>query len=485
MFSLLPLLTLIVPTFVAVLCLFTNPFWFLKPFFKRIEKESLLLGTCATLAIVLLMVPDILADRTLETPILFLKLDYSNALGMVVVAVMFVLTAMFNVDYEKGGRLSPSMYNFFVLLFEICMLGLLMAYDMFLILVFVELTIGVSIVLVVHSPIKLASESAFKYLILTAVSALFVIFAVLLVYILTGTSDLTNIGKEVNPLMESPRLILLVVASFIIGLGVDIGLVPFHGWAPDVFPASTPVVNGFYCAEPVAFILALYKLVHPFYMVYQSPIIPGLMVGVGALSVLTGVVMAYSQTDSLRMMAYTSIEAFGLMLLAFGLFTPLGFIAGQFYLMNAALMKMGMFLTLGAVYYHTGTNDMGQLGGLIGKMRPVAVAYVICALSVAGVPPLSGFFAKWLLYNTLNEFLLPYGVWVSAAVLIALVSASMVSGVYLVRSFQNIFLGPLSDEWKNVKETPLAMWLPAAVVALLAVVLGMAPGLLLSLMGYP
>jgi NADH:ubiquinone oxidoreductase subunit 5 (subunit L)/multisubunit Na+/H+ antiporter MnhA subunit len=61
----------------------------------------------------------------------------------------------------------------------------------------------------------------------------------------------------------------------------------------------------------------------------------------------------------------------------------------------------------------------------------------------------------------------------------------MVSGVYLVRSFQNIFLGPLSDEWKNVKETPLAMWLPAAVVALLAVVLGMAPGLLLSLMGYP
>jgi len=485
MFSLLPLLTLIVPTFIAVLCLFTNPFWFLKPFFKRIEKESLMLGTGATLAIVLLMVPDVLAERTLETPILFLRLDQSNAAGMVAVAAIFLVVSVFNIHSEKGGRLSPSMYNFFVLLFEICMLGLLMAYDLFLILIFVELTIGVSIVLVAHAPIKLASESAFKYLILTAVSALFVLFAVLLVYILTGTSDITNIGREVNPLMESPRLMLLVVASFIIGLGADIGLVPFHGWAPDVFPASTPAVNGFFCAEPVAFILALYKLVYPFYAVYPSPIILGLMVGVGALSVLTGVVMAYSQTDSLRMMAYTSIEAFGQILLAFGLFTPLGFMAGQFYLVNGAFMKMGVLLSLGAVYHHTGTNDMEQLGGLVKVMRPVAVTYIFCALSVAGVPPLSGFFAKWLLYNTLNEVLLPYGLWASAAALIVLVSVSMVSGVYLVRSFQAIFLGPLGEKWKDVKDTPLALWLPAALVALLAVVLGLAPGLLLRLMGYP
>ena len=77
------------------------------------------------------MVPDILADRTLETAILFLRLDQSNTLGMVAVTTIFVIVSVFNIHSEKGGRLSPSMYNFFVLLFEICMLGLLMAYDLF------------------------------------------------------------------------------------------------------------------------------------------------------------------------------------------------------------------------------------------------------------------------------------------------------------------------------------------------------------------
>ena len=485
MFSLLPLLAMIVPTFIAVLCLFIDPFWFMKPLFRRIEKESLLLGTGATFIIILSMMPDVLAGRTLETPILLIKLDHTNAVGVLAVATIFVLTAVFNVHSEKGGRLSPSMYNFFVLMFEVCMLGLLLVYDLFLVFFFVELTIGVSIVLVAHSPIKMASESAFKYLVITALSALFVLLAVLLVYILTGTSDLTRIGSEINPLIENPKLILLVVACFVIGLGADIGLVPFHGWVPNVFPASTPAVNGFFCAEPVAFILALYKLVQPFYAIYPSPVILGLMAGVGLLSILTGVVMAYSQTDSLRMMAYASIEGFGYMLLTFGLFTPLSFVAGQFYLVNGALMKMGAILSLGSVYNQTGTNDMGRLGGLIKKMKPAAATYIICALSLAGVPPLSGFFAKWLLYSAVNEFLQPYGVWASTAALAAMISASMVSGVYLITSFQRIFLGSLKDGLKNVEKPPITSWLPTLVVAILSLVLGIAPGLLLRLMGFP
>ena len=483
MFSLLPLLVLIIPVFIAVLFLFIEPFWFLRPIFRRIEKESLIFATGATFLITLSMVSYILSDRTLETPDLFLKLDNSNAVGVLAVATIFLLTSIFNVHSERGGRLSPSMYNFFVLLFEVCMLGLLLAYDLFLIFFFVELTIGVSIVLVVHSSTKLASESAFKYLMITALSALFVLFSVLLIYILTGTSDLTRIGSELNPLIMSPRLILLAVACFVIGLGADIGLVPFHGWVPDVFPASTPAVNGFFCAEPVAFILALYKLVQPFYVIHPSPVIIGVMSGVGVISILTGLLMAYSQSDSLRMMAYSSIEGFGYMLLSFGLFTPMSFVAGVFYLVNGALMKMGVILSLGAIYNQTGTNDMSRMGGLIKKMKPIAAIYIVCALSLAGVPPLSGFFAKLLLYNALNEFLLPYGVWISTVILLALISASMVSGVYLINSFHRIFLGPLGDEVKNIGKPPLTAWLPLIVVVILAFILGVDPSMMFRIMG--
>ena len=483
MYSLLPLLCLVAPTFVAVLCLFTLPFDFLESFYSRIEKESLILGTGLTLVIVMAMVPDALAGMVLETPLLALRFDLTNAAGLLGVAVIFFLTSIYNIKSETGGRLKPSMYNFFVLLFQVCMLGLLLSFDLFYIFVFVELTIGVSIVLVAHSRNRLASESSYKYLIITAISALFVLFAVLVVYVLTGNSNLLALEGGLGVIQENPQLVALLAACFIIGLGADIGLVPFHGWVPDVFPASTPAVNGFFCAEPIAFILALYKLVKPFHHALDSNLIMVMYLGVGAASILFGALMAFSQRDFMRMMAYTSIEGFGHMLLALSLFTPLGFVAGTVYIVNGALMKMGVLLCLGSVSIMYGTNDMDALGGLVRRMRKVALIYVVCVLSVAGVPPLSGFYSKWLLLSAVNEYLLPHGTMVTVLVLGAFVSVSMVSAVYLIRSFQWIFLGRDRDEQKIVSRVPWAMWLPPALVALLAVLIGLQPWLLLNLIG--
>lgn len=485
MFSLLPLLTLIVPVFIAVLCLFTNPFWFLESFYKKIEKESLIIGTGLTSFIVLYMIPDVLTGKKLETPILFLRLDLTNVAGVAGVALIFFLTSIYNIKAETGGRLKPSLYNFFVLLFMVCMLGLLLSYDLFLIFFFVELTIGVSIVLVAHAPNKMSSESAFKYLIITAISALFVLFGVLTIYVMTGTSNILSLGNSLAPLTENSRLLIFIVACFVIGLGADIGLVPFHGWVPDVFPASTSAVNGFFCAEPIAFILALYKLVYPFYAAYPSDVILWLMVGVGLASIVFGVLMAFPQTDFMRMMAYTSIEGFGHMVLVLGLFTPLSFIAGQLYLVNGALMKTGMILSLGSVSILSGTNDMDSLGGLVEKLKIVAVIYIICALSLAGVPPLSGFYSKWLFFNAVYDFLMPHGAFTSVLVVVSFVCISMISAVYLIRSFHRIFLGRLSERLRNIGKIPWTMWLPTAILAGTAVLIGLQPSLLLSLIWQP
>ena len=485
MFSLLPLLSLIVPSFIAFLCLFTSPFSFLESFYRKIEKESLLVGTSSTFFIVLSMLPDLLAGNILETPILFLRFDMKNAAGVTGVALIFFLTSIYNIKSEKGGRLKPSLYNFFVMLFLVCLLGLLLSYDMFLIFLFVELGIGVSITLVAHAPNKISAESAFKYLIITAISALFVLFGLLTVYVLTGNSNIMTLANDKGPLIENPRLLIFVVACFVIGLGADIGLVPFHGWVPDVFPASTPAVNGFFCAEPVAFILALYKLVYPFYAIYPSEIILWFMVGVGLVSLLFGVLMAFPQTDYMRMMAYTSIEEFGHMVLVLGLFTPLSFVAGELYLVNGALMKTGMILSLGSVYLTSGTNNMNSLGGLAKKMKKVALIYLICALSLAGVPPFSGFYSKWLLINAVYEFMLPHGVLASVSALVLLVSVSMVFVTYLVRSFHWIFLGRINEKLVDVNDVPWAMWLPTAMLAGAAILVGLQPNLLLSLIGAP
>jgi formate hydrogenlyase subunit 3/multisubunit Na+/H+ antiporter MnhD subunit len=487
-YSLLPLLSLVVPFFIGILQLFVYPFEFMESFFKKIAKIALLFGTCLTLIVVVLMVPYILAGEVLEVPQLSLYADLRNIAGAVGVALIFFLTSIYNVKAEKGGRLKPSMYNFFLLLFLCCMLGLLLSHDLFGIYLFVELTVGVSVILVAHNPSKLSTEAAFKYLIITAVSALFVLLGVLIIFILTGNSNLFAIINDANiqtRLIENPLFLMLAVACFIIGLGADIGLVPFHGWLPDVFPGSSIIINGFFCAEPIALILALYKLVYPFYGIYPSNVIIAMMIGVGLVSMVSGALLAYPQRNFYRMLAYCSIDEFGHAVFALGLLTSsTSFVAGQYYLVNSALMKTGMILSLGSVFFNTGTGNMHLLGGLFGKMNKTALSYIICALSLTGVPPLSGFYAKWLLYNVAYKFLLDLGgILVAVLALIFLVCISMISFIFLIRSFHRIFMGQTAENMQKVNEVHLTMWLPTAVLAAISILLGLQPNILLSLIG--
>ena len=484
MYSLLPLLSLVIPFFIGILHLFTYPFGFLESFLKKIEKTALLFGIGSTLLTVLSMVPYILAGEVLEVPQLSLCADLTNIAGIVGVALIFFLTSIYNIKAERGGRLKPSIYNFFLLLFLCCMLGLLLSRDLFGIYLFVELTVGVSVILVAHAPGKLSTEAAFKYLIITAISAIFVLLGTVIVFVLTGTSNISAVIANGDALIQNPHILMLVVACFIIGLGADIGLIPFHGWLPDVFPASTPIINGFFCAEPIALILTLYTLIQPFYEIYQSGIIIALMVGVGIVSMLFGALLAYPQKDFMRMIAYCSIDEFGHVVFALGLLTSMSFVAGQYYLVNSALMKTGMILSLGSVFISSGTRNMDSLGGLFGRMNKTALSYIICALSLAGVPPLSGFYAKWLLYNVVYAFLLPLGgIFAAVLTLILLVCISLISFIFLLRSFHRIFMGQSTGNLKKVNDIHLTMWLPTIVLAATAILIGLQPNILLSLIG--
>ncbi|MEM4473844.1 MAG: proton-conducting transporter membrane subunit [Candidatus Bathyarchaeia archaeon] len=488
MYSLFPLLSVMTPLSIGILHLILHPFWFLEQFFKKAHKILLLFGASLTLTIILSMVPYVLAGEILEVPHLALYVDSRNIVGLIGVALIFFLTSIYNVEAEKGGRLKPTMYNFFLMLFLCCMLGLLLSYDLFGIFLFVELTIGVSVILVAHNPSKLSTEAAFKYLIITAVSALFVLLGVLIIFFLAGSTNLFIITSNPDTqarLVENSHLLMLAVACFIIGLGADIGIVPFHGWLPDVFPGSTIIINGFFCSEPIALILALYNLVAPFYRIYPSNTIIMLMAGLGLLSMVFGALVAYSQKNFYRMLAYCSIDEFGHIVFVLGLLTsPMSFIVGQFYLVNSAMMKAGMILSLGSVFFKVGTADMQKLGGLLGKMNKTALSYIICALSLAGVPPLSGFYAKWLLYSVAYNFLLELGgITIAVVTLIFLICISLITFVFLLRSFHHIFMGEATETTKEASEAHWTMWFPTVVLALTSVILGLQPQILLNLIG--
>ncbi len=476
--NLLPLACVATPLFVAALC----PV--IVPLLKGRHSMLLVAGMGLTLALATAMIPEVMSGTVLIPPQLPMRVDLTNITVVFGIALISFLSAVYNVGSDRGGRLRPAIYDFSLLFLLSIMLGLVMFEDLFWIYLLVETTVGVSIVLVAYAPGKFPIQAAFKYLIITAISAIFFLGGVLIIYWLCRTTDISAIKESSELLLDHEHLTLLAVAFFIVGLGADLGIPPFHGWLPDAFPASTPAINSFMCAESICLLFALCKILYPFYSIYPTRSLVALLFCIGVFSAILGALLAYGQENFWRLAAYITVEGYGHAALAFGLFTSLGFVAGQFYLINGAVMKMGVLQSLGSVFLRTGSASIVELGGLGRMMKKTLSTYLTCALSLGGVPPLSGFFGKLLVYNAVFQFLSDT-VSLTAAFLtiILLVGVSVVSLAALVRAFQGIFLGELHAS--EIREVSGSMWLPAMTGAAFALLLGVYPALLLGSMKPP
>ncbi len=481
MASLIPLAVLGIPLLVAVVSLLIARLSRLEHLFEDVDKPSVVVGTALTLLLLIVISPAVFSGVIYEFPWAAIRLDSGNMAPLLAIGVIFFLTSIYNIKAEQGGRLSPEIYNLVVLSFLTCMLGLVLVYDIFAVALFIELVIAVSVILVVHAKGKDAVEASFKYVIITAVSALLVILGSILVYVTAQTSNIHEILANPDPLAAESGLVILVGVFFIVGIGADIGIAPFHGWLPDAFPASKPTVNCLFAAEPIALFVALYRVLHLLYSVSPSAVLPLLVIGVGLFSLVFGALLAYAQTNFMRLIAYATIEEFGYVMIVFGLFTPLSYAVGQLYLMNASIMKLAILLCLGSVIVATGTMDMKSLGGLGRRMRRTSLVYLIAILSLAGIAPLSGFITKWLLLGTVYQHLLvSVGMMPAIGMLLLLVSTSLVAFIFLIRSYHLIFAGPETESLKDTKEIPREMWIPAVITAAIIIAFGLMPHLFLA-----
>jgi formate hydrogenlyase subunit 3/multisubunit Na+/H+ antiporter MnhD subunit len=479
--SLLPLAVLGLPILAGILLAMMARMSRLQPLFQRIDKPSLVVVTGGILALLILLAPSIFGGVIYEFPWAAIRMDSENMAPLIAVAIIFFLSSIFNMQAEQGGRLKPEIYNLFVLSFLTSMLGLVLVHDVFAVALFIELVIAVSVILVVHAKGKEATEASFKYLIITAVSALLVVLGAVLVYVTTQTSNIPEILANPASLGGNSELVLLIGVFFIVGVGADIGIAPFHGWLPDVFPASKPAVNCFFAAEPIALFIALYRLLHMLYAVSPSMILSLLVIGVGLFSLVFGVLLAYAQDNFMRLIAYATIEEFGYVMIVFSLFTPLSYAVGQLYLLNASIMKLAILLSLGSVFIASGTMNMRLLGGLRKRMPSTSLVYLIAIISLAGIAPLSGFITKWLLLGVVYQHILATaGMMLAIGMLLLLVSTSLVAFIFLVRSYHMIFAGPEKEYLRNVKEGPWEIWVPAVITAAIIIFFGLMPHLFMA-----
>ena len=381
--------------------------------------------------------------------------------------LVFIYAGSYLHDDPQLGRL----YRF-LLLFNSAMMGVVLADNLVVLLVFWELTSVASFLLIgFRSQRAAACEGATKALGLTAGGGLVLLFGIFLVFDQTGSLELSQL-LDAQPALSSAVGVCFLVAAF-----TKSAQFPFHIWLPSAMEAPTPVSAYLHAATMVKAGLYLMARVSPLFA--ADPVWSTAGVGVGALTMVWGGALACKQTDLKALLAYSTVSQLGLIVLLLGIGTRLAMLAAVLHIVNHAAFKGALFLTAGAVEHEAGTRDIRRLGSQRREMPLIAGAAVLACLSMAGLPPLGGFISKELFYEsvlTVGPGL--SGVAVAASCLTFLYSALLCYGTFFaVRPHPGQPAEGHSPHPDRIDHTPLGMALPILVLSALALVYGLVPGL--------
>ncbi|MFA6281372.1 MAG: proton-conducting transporter membrane subunit, partial [Candidatus Omnitrophota bacterium] len=286
-------------------------------------------------------------------------------------------------------------FNFINLsLFLLCALnGLVMVRDIFSLYIFVEIAAITSYVLIAFDNDMKALSAVFKYVILSTVASILMLSAIAIVLFVAGDTRFTVISETFNAYGNSP-LIMLSISLFICGLFIKAGLVPFHGWLPEVYSyagASVSVLLGGIISK----MLGVYTLIRVLKDAFiLNPQIGTILLVVGTVSILIGAFGALVQKNFKKMLSFSSISQVGYIIVGLAALNPIGFFGAVLHFFNHSIFKSLLFVNSAALEKEVGTTDMVHMGGLSKNMPITATTSVIGMLSAAGIPPLAGFWSK-------------------------------------------------------------------------------------------
>jgi multicomponent Na+:H+ antiporter subunit D len=335
--------------------------------------------------------------------------------------------------------------------------GTVLLADIFSLYVFIEIIAVSSFILISFRQDLNALESAFKYIVLSAVATILMLTAIAILLLVTGDTSFASVANAIAD-NNGSVLVKAAIGIFICGLFIKGGLVPFHGWLPGAY-STAPAAVSVLLAGIVTKVSGIYALIRLVTTVFGSTdSINSILLLVGIISVLIGALAALAQDDYKRMLAYSSISQVGYIILGLGCGTTLGIAAAVFHLFNHSLFKSLLFVNSAAVEQQTGTTDMNKMGGLESKMPYSNATSLVAVLSAAGVPPLAGFWSKLLIVIAL---------WQTSHYGYAVVSilAGIITLAYLLVMQRRVFFGILPDNLQNVKEAGFGIILPAVILA--------------------
>jgi len=406
-------------------------------------------------------------------------LDPISVMMLVVITTISFMVHLYSLGYMKGEKGFARFYAF-LSLFTFSMLGLVIATNIFQMYIFWEL-VGVSSFLLIGfyytKPSAVAASK--KAFIVTRFADLGFLIGILILSFVTGTFDfgkLTEPGTAIfgsaasMSFMGISALTWAMTLIFIGGAGKS-AMFPLHIWLPDAMEGPTPVSALIHAATMVVagvFLVArMFPVIH-----FQAPDAQEIIGYVGGFTSLFAAVIAITQYDIKRVLAFSTLSQLGYMMLALGVSgyggeEGLGYMASMFHLFTHAMFKALLFLGAGSIIHAVHSNYMYDMGGLRKYLPITHITFLIACLTIAGVPPLSGFFSKdEILVAALHHNKLLFAVEFLVAGLTAF---------YMFRLYFSVFWGKDRHYHHTPHESPLTMSIPLMFLAVASVFAGFLP----------
>jgi NADH:ubiquinone oxidoreductase subunit 5 (subunit L)/multisubunit Na+/H+ antiporter MnhA subunit len=424
---------------------------------------SLILILIALVCAVKIM-PFCLQGQTLQfssvLPLKFNFIVYADSLAVFMAIVSSAISAIivaYSFNYISNYE-HQSEYYFMVTFFLAAMMGIVFSANLIFLYIFWEITALTSWRLIGFFREKQYVLRADKALLITISGALVMLWGFIRLYQETGSFDLLTI-KEI---VKTQPISYLTITLILVGIFSKSAVLPFQVWLPDAGVAPSPITALLHAAVLVkigVYVFArLFIVTMPLDLFWQN-IIPI----IAAISSLVSAGAALVDTNLKKIIAYSTISQISFIFLGFSWSSEIGIAGGLLFILMHGLSKAGLFLCAGIVEQKTKTKDITKLGGLIHSMPLTTVSFLFCAFSVMGIPPLGGFFSKYMIVSgTLNQ-----GRWIIAAVFL---SGAVMTILYLFRVFNLVFLGEAKTLLVN--EGSISMVICATLLALLSLLGG-------------
>lgn len=389
-----------------------------------------------------------------------LDLNLTRFSGFVALFILFfgLAVVLYSIGYFRKEGANPRYYGF-VLWTIASAVGVVLSDNLLTLLIFWELA-TVFLYLIVNLGKNSEQFAAAKSFAILGFTDAAMTIAIVMIGVTYKTLSISALHVYVNDWISTSAFIMLFSGAI-----AKAGAMPFHSWVPTMAESAPSPAMAFLPAS-LDKLLGIYFLAKLALNIFTlNSTLNTIMMAVGAVTIILSVMMALVQHDLKKLLSYHAISQVGYMILGIGTGSIIGIVGGLFHMLNHTLYKSLLFLDAGAIERQTGSTDLDKLGGLARYMPVTFFTTVVAAFSISGIPPLNGFFSKWLIYRGVVDIK-------GIIFLIAAMFGSALTLASFVKVLHSTFLGAPAEKMDSVKEAPFSMTFPMMVLAILCIAFG-------------